>query len=250
MRALVLLLSAALACTPDFAAQSDVSDLRVLAVQAEPPEAQYDAASVDPVHLRILAVDPPRKNNFALMKWDICAPTDSRRCLNGPIVPQASGSQTRTGGNEFSADIAIPPGVVQALVGNDKLGGFLDTFRAQFSFSVSDGDPNDAVDAALLDLVKAAPWTGEYDLLTGLAGIGVYAVERLPRPRAYDVLAAVVARRGSGDRRPISARRRVANVPVRRGEPAQLPPPGGHGRDGAAHRRWRAAPVRHPPGYR
>src|SRR5205814_4070478 len=152
-----------------FEAASEVRDLRVLAVQAEPPEAQYDASSVDPVHIRILAVDPPRKNNFALMKWDICAPTDSRRCLNGPIVPQASGSQSRTSGYEFSADIAIPPGVVQALVGNDKLGGFLDTFRAQFSFSVSDGDPNDAyADKALVYSKRDHP-PNHNPALTGLA---------------------------------------------------------------------------------
>ena len=92
-RALPLLL--AIGCTPSFEAASEIRDLRVLAVQAEPPEAQYDAASVDPVHLRILAVDPPRKNNFALMKWDICAPTDSRRCLTRRTrAPHADATDT------------------------------------------------------------------------------------------------------------------------------------------------------------
>ena len=135
----------AAACTPNFAAASDVSDLRVLAVEADPPEAQYDATTADPVHVRILAVDPARSGAFALMKWNVCAPTDSRRCLNGPIVPQAAGSQTRQGGTEFSADIFVPAQLVGALVGNDKLGGFGGTFRGQFSFSVEDGDPNGPV---------------------------------------------------------------------------------------------------------
>jgi lantibiotic modifying enzyme len=60
---------------------------------------------------------------------------------------------------------------------------------------VSDGDPNDAIDAALLDLtLGAAPWSGEYDLLAGLTGIGVYALERLRTPRGKNLLAAVVCR--------------------------------------------------------
>ena len=130
------------ACTPNFAAPSQVTDLRVLAIESDPAEAQYDGSSVDPVHLRILAVDPVRAGAFAVMTWDVCAPTDSRRCIDGPIVPQASGSQSRQGGTEFSADILVPAQLVSALVGNDKLGGFGGVFRAQFSISVDDGDPN------------------------------------------------------------------------------------------------------------
>lgn len=61
-------------------------------------------------------------------------------------------------------------------------------------FDLSDGDPGDAVDAALLDRVRLAPWRGEYDLVSGLVGIGVYALERLPRPGARELLANVVAR--------------------------------------------------------
>jgi hypothetical protein len=137
----IFFLAAAAACTPSFQAASDVNDLRILAVQAEPPEAQYDATSADAVHLRILAVDPAAEGSFGVMRWDICAPSDSRRC-DAPIIPEAQGSQTRQGGREFSADIVIPPGLVQDFVGNDKLGGFLGTFFAQFSFSVDDGDPH------------------------------------------------------------------------------------------------------------
>jgi len=60
---------------------------------------------------------------------------------------------------------------------------------------VSDSDPNDAIDGALLDrTTSTVPWPGEYDLLAGLTGLGVYALERLPRPRAMELLAAVVSR--------------------------------------------------------
>jgi hypothetical protein len=57
-----------------------------------------------------------------------------------------------------------------------------------------EGDPTDAIGGALLDLVAASSWDGEYDLLAGLAGLGVYALERLPRPCAIDLLSAVVER--------------------------------------------------------
>src|SRR5439155_18851690 len=42
-------------------------------------------------------------------------------------------------------------------------------------------DPNAEVDAALLDYLDQSPWTGEYDLIDGLVGVGVYALERVQR---------------------------------------------------------------------
>jgi len=49
----------------------------------------------------------------------------------------------------------------------------------------SDDDPNGDVDSALLACVSQSPWHGSYDLISGLVGIGVYALERLPgRPLA------------------------------------------------------------------
>lgn len=45
-------------------------------------------------------------------------------------------------------------------------------------------DPNDEFDCLLLDSVEQSPETCEHDLVSGLAGVGVYALERLPRPSA------------------------------------------------------------------
>src|SRR5262249_32598270 len=77
MRALRLSLLLAAACTPDFAAQSDVTDLRILAVQAEPPEAKFDPTqtppTVDPVVVTVLAVDP-RVGGPMTMTFQLCAP--------------------------------------------------------------------------------------------------------------------------------------------------------------------------------
>jgi lantibiotic modifying enzyme len=66
---------------------------------------------------------------------------------------------------------------------------------------LSEGDPNDALDAALLELVSTTPWSGEFDLLAGLTGVGVYALERRPRARALELLSEVVDRLAELDAR-------------------------------------------------
>jgi hypothetical protein len=55
-------------------------------------------------------------------------------------------------------------------------------------------DVNAEIDAALDDLLSPSGWRGPYDLIGGLVGLGVYALERLPRPPAAACLAAVVDR--------------------------------------------------------
>lgn len=55
-------------------------------------------------------------------------------------------------------------------------------------------DGNAEVDAALLPSLSHSPWRGEFDLMHGLAGLGVYALERLPADSGRDCLAAVVER--------------------------------------------------------
>ncbi|HEY6909462.1 MAG TPA: hypothetical protein VI356_08845 [Myxococcales bacterium] len=129
MRAAALLLLLA-ACTPDFAAPSDVTDLRVLAVQAEPPEARFDPDSgvAGPVAVRVLAVDPSRDAGPESLQLQICGPTDSRRCDQGPVIDAGT----------LPLSFTLPPIQATALLGNDKLGGF-DGIRVQLSFSLDDG---------------------------------------------------------------------------------------------------------------
>jgi hypothetical protein len=65
-------------------------------------------------------------------------------------------------------------------------------------FATEDGeeadDPVLEIDEALLGPLTRSPWVGEYDLIGGLAGLGVYALERLPRPTAVTLLERVVER--------------------------------------------------------
>jgi lantibiotic biosynthesis protein len=55
-------------------------------------------------------------------------------------------------------------------------------------------DPLEEIDAALLHYLDHSPWTADYDLIRGLAGFGVYALERLPRPSAVACLTKIVDR--------------------------------------------------------
>jgi hypothetical protein len=144
MRPLLIALFCA-ACTPSFASPSDVFDLRVLAVQAEPPEAQFDDTSAQDVQLRVLVVDPApgRSGASAVLSWQLCAPTDSRRCDNGVLL---HGEQSRQGVAFPATTITVPADLVQAARAGDKLGGF-GGIRVMFAFSVDDGDPHGAVHA-------------------------------------------------------------------------------------------------------
>jgi hypothetical protein len=57
------------------------------------------------------------------------------------------------------------------------------------------GDRGEAVDDALLRLLsRAERWSAPYDLVVGLTGLGVYALQRYPRPVATECLRRVVER--------------------------------------------------------
>ncbi len=50
------------------------------------------------------------------------------------------------------------------------------------------------IDEALLGFVRTSPWTGEYDLISGLVGFGVYALGGRGRPGTAEILSEVVRR--------------------------------------------------------
>jgi hypothetical protein len=56
-----------------------------------------------------------------------------------------------------------------------------------------DGEEDVAeIDETLCDHLQQTPWPDDYDLINGLVGFGVYALERLPRPTAAACLERVV----------------------------------------------------------
>ncbi len=53
-------------------------------------------------------------------------------------------------------------------------------------------DPNSDIDAALLSYLGSPSWKETFDLMAGLVGFGVYALERMPRPSAVACLERVL----------------------------------------------------------
>jgi lantibiotic modifying enzyme len=58
--------------------------------------------------------------------------------------------------------------------------------------SADDGDPNEEIDSALLSYLETPVWKQTYDLIGGLVGFGVYALERLPRKSAEALLSRIL----------------------------------------------------------
>ncbi|HTO95490.1 MAG TPA: hypothetical protein VMK66_00485 [Myxococcales bacterium] len=150
MRALAFLLLAA-ACTPDFDSVSDVKDLRVLAIQADPPEALFDAdaGTADALAVRVLAVDPRQDGGVQSAHLDVCGPTDSGRCDQGPIFDAGT----------VPLAFTFPPFDPRQVLGNDELGAY-NGIRVQLSFTVDGGLPGDPVHAAKTVIYSPvdAPW--------------------------------------------------------------------------------------------
>ena len=57
-----------------------------------------------------------------------------------------------------------------------------------------DDDPNEAIDEALIALLEQSPWRDETDLISGLVGLAVHALERLPRPSGRRCLELILDR--------------------------------------------------------
>jgi lantibiotic modifying enzyme len=75
------------------------------------------------------------------------------------------------------------------------------------AMGVSSIEDLEVIDEALLGLVSRKPWNADYDLIVGLVGLGVYMLERLPRPEAARCLEEIVARleeRSTRDERGVS----------------------------------------------
>jgi hypothetical protein len=60
--------------------------------------------------------------------------------------------------------------------------------------AADDEDPNAEIDEVLLAYLGQSPWATHYDLVSGPVGLGVYALERLPRPSGAALVEEIVAR--------------------------------------------------------
>ncbi|HSS75406.1 MAG TPA: lanthionine synthetase LanC family protein [Thermoanaerobaculia bacterium] len=94
---------------------------------------------------------------------------------------------------------AVDQLAVQAVPAANLFGGFagvawVTEHLAAGELTAEDEDPNAEIDEALLSILRRSPWREEFDLVGGLVGWGVYALERLPRPSAAAMLPLVIAR--------------------------------------------------------
>jgi hypothetical protein len=76
----------------------------------------------------------------------------------------------------------------------EHLARLLDGEGEQEESGAEDEDMGEEIDQALLTALDRFSWVGDYDLISGLVGFGVYALERFPRPSAVRCLEAVVDR--------------------------------------------------------
>jgi hypothetical protein len=79
---------------------------------------------------------------------------------------------------------AVPPTLYAGFTG---LGWTTEFLRAR-----GNHDTNAEVDKALAEYLSIDTWNGSVDLISGLVGYGVYALERLPRAGAKAILAAII----------------------------------------------------------
>jgi hypothetical protein len=169
------------ACTPDFDSQTRVHDLRVLAIQAEPPEAIAAIQAgppgapcsgyVEQVQVTALVVDPGSTGPMSV-EGQVCFPTDDGRCA-APSVdlprrakPFASVSCAE-GAARPSADVPsyclqAPPSLICGALLDDRLHGF-GGIRLQLSLHAYSGDPTRSVWGQKLLVFRAAGTTPNHN---------------------------------------------------------------------------------------
>ena len=161
--------AAALACTPDFQSPRDVTDLRVLAIRQEAVESDgssifadaavdFTTGTVQPVRVLALVADPQPRRALAVAA-QLCAPTDSGRCDEGPAFPVDGTTRTTALAPERQpvfGPMEVPPEAVAAAQQADDLKGF-GGIRVQFSMQADDGDPRGPALASKILLYTTGP---------------------------------------------------------------------------------------------
>jgi hypothetical protein len=90
-----------------------------------------------------------------------------------------------------TAAVAAEPAAASLYSGLTGVGWALTHLQGRSSDCDGEGDAAE-IDELLRCHLDRSPWSGDYDLIDGLVGFGVYALERLPRPDAVACLERVV----------------------------------------------------------
>jgi hypothetical protein len=120
---------------------------------------------------------------------------------NGPAVLYCYLAECSAGDSHLSAFRAClhaatldttPEGPIPACLYGGLAGLGWTVLRLQQAFGIDGETVAGEVDEALAEYLGQSPWTDPYDLISGLVGLGVYALERLPRPLARTCLERIV----------------------------------------------------------
>jgi hypothetical protein len=115
------------ACVPGYDAcfvpASIVSEVRVLAVRADPPEALFDLSTgaVESVHVRALVAGHDRETRLQL-RARLCAPNPANSCPDG--TPVLVGPLTDKNVTEASLAVAVPASLIALARDQDPLKGY------------------------------------------------------------------------------------------------------------------------------
>jgi hypothetical protein len=183
--------------------------------------------------ISLMFIDTPSHSVASALAWGPILPDtlfDSARRAVGDIVAAVRDPEYDDGSASFAADLALLYGYLAASEPDgpwgegvaERLNGAIDRVDASghrwnglfgglagVGWTVehlgrllagdeqSEDDADDAIadiDTLLIQRLRHTPWTEPYDLVAGLVGIGIYFLERLPRPAGLEGLALVVER--------------------------------------------------------
>jgi hypothetical protein len=123
--------------------------------------------------------------------------TAGRAVLHGYLAQAGQGPESdaraRRCLQHATAAVAEQPGTASLYSGLTGVGWTLAHLCPQWS-GWDGEDELVEIDEVLLDHLGQSPWRDDYDLIVGLVGFGIYALERLPRPSAVACLERVVDR--------------------------------------------------------
>src|SRR5262245_19867491 len=91
---------------------------------------------------------------------------------------------------EALAKVSMPPSLYKGFAGV----AWAVTHLRRDVEAPDDEDQTEEIDIALRKYLQQSPWSDHYDLVGGLVGAGVYALERFPRRSARDLISLVLRR--------------------------------------------------------
>lgn len=114
--------------------------------------------------------------------------TNDKRVEMTPHAAFGYAQRYLEGALERIANTPLGAGLYGGLAGT----GWVLAHLAGWIYEADEDEPALIIDEVLYEHVSHIPWTGSYDLINGLVGIGVYAVARLAHPTGVQLLERVV----------------------------------------------------------